>query len=178
MSESSQKKLERVRPPRVKLTYEVHTGGAQEMKELPFLVGILADLSGKPEKPLPKLKERKFVEIDRDNFNDVMAATAPRLAFQVDNKLQEDGGKLNILLNMRHMDDFQPVEVLKQVPTLSRLFEARQKLSDLLAKLDGNDELNGLLNDVITSTEQQDELKKLLGPADVAAAGEPAGEPA
>lgn len=164
MTESIQKKLERVRPPRVKLTYEVHTGGAIEMKELPFLVGVLADLSGKPEQPLPKLKERKFVEIDRDNFNDVLASAAPRLAFQVENKLQADGGKLNVLLNFSDMGDFEPVQVLKQVPTLARLFDARQKLSDLLAKLDGNDELSGLLNDVISNTEQQDELKKLLGP--------------
>lgn len=169
MSDSTQKKLERVRPPRVKMTYEVHTGSAVEMKELPFLVGVLADLSGQPETALPKLKDRKFVEIDSDNFNDVMAAAGPRLAFQVDNKLQEDGGKLNILLNFREMDDFQPVQVLKQVPTLNRLLEARQKLSDLLAKLDGNDELNDLLNDVISNTEQQDELKKLLGPTDAPA---------
>ncbi|BAI73701.1 hypothetical protein AZL_a01700 (plasmid) [Azospirillum sp. B510] len=177
MSESIQKKLESVRPPRVKLMYEVHTGGATEMKELPFLVGVLADLSGKPEKPLPKLKERKFVEVDRDNFNDVLASTAPRLAFQVDNKLQADGGKLNVLLNFEDMGDFEPVQVLNQMPALARLFEARQKLSDLLAKLDGNDELSGLLNDVIANTEQQDELKKLLGPAETAMAPAPMEEP-
>jgi len=164
MSESTQKKLGRVRPPRVQITYDVETGGAIEMKELPFLVGIMADLSGKrdPEAPLPKLKERKFVEIDRDNFNDVLASTKPRLAFQVDNTLQGDGSKLNVLLNFSEIDDFEPVTVLKQVPALAKLFEARQRLNDLLTKLDGNDDLDSLLSDVVGSTEKQEELKALL----------------
>lgn len=143
------------------------------MKQLPFLVGVLADLSGKPETPLPKVKERKFVEIDRDNFNDVLGSITPRLAFQVDNRLQEDGGKLNVLLNFKELGDFGPVGVINQVPALKRLLEARAKLSDLLTKLDGNDELSGLLNDVIASTEQKDELKKLLGPGEESAPGEP-----
>lgn len=171
MSESTQKKLGRVRPPRVQITYDVETGGAIEMKELPFLVGIMADLSGKrdPEAPLPKVKERKFVEIDRDNFNDVLASTKPRLAFQVDNTLQGDGSKLNVLLNFSEVDDFEPVPVLKQVPALAKLFEARQKLSDLLTKLDGNDDLDGLLSDVVGSTEKQEELRALLAkPSDAA----------
>jgi type VI secretion system protein ImpB len=173
MSESTQKKLDRVRPPRVQITYDVHTGGAIEKKELPLLVGILADLSGKPAEPLPKVKDRKFVEIDRDNFNDVLASAAPRLAFQVPNRLQDDGSKMNVLLNFREIDDFGPVNVIKQVPALARLLEARQRLSDLLAKLDGNDELGSILNDVVANTEQQQELKGLLGssepPADGAA---------
>ncbi len=163
MSESTQKKLDRVRPPRVQITYDVHTGGAMEMKELPLVVGIMADLSGKPEKPLPKVKDRKFVEIDRDNFNDVLAAAGPRLAYQVPNRLQEDGSKLNVLLSFGEIDDFEPLQVIKQVPSLNRLLEARQRLSDLLGKLDGNDELGGMLNDVVASTEQQKELRGLLG---------------
>lgn len=180
MSESTQKKLDRIRPPRVQITYDVHTGGAIEMKELPLVVGILADLSGKPEEALPKVKDRKFVEIDRDNFNDVLAASKPRLAYQVPNRLQDDGSKLNVLLNFREIDDFEPVQVIKQVPSLNRLLEARQRLTDLLAKLDGNDELGSLLNDVVTNTEQQDELRKLLGPSegDAAAADGAAAEPA
>ena len=165
MAESTQKKLDRVRPPRVQITYDVHIGNAFEVKELPLLVGILADLSGKPEHALAKVKDRKFVEIDRDNFNDVLAAAAPRLAFQVDNKLADDGSKLNVLLNFRETEDFEPVPVLKQIPALARLFEARQKLSDLLAKLDGNDELGGLLNEVVSNTESQEELKGLLAPS-------------
>ena len=171
MSESTQKKLDRVRPPRVQITYDVHTGGAIEMKELPLVVGIMADLSGKPENPLPKVKDRKFVEIDRDNFNDVLAASAPRIAYQVPNRLQDDGSKLNVLLNFSEMDDFSPVSVIKRVPSLSRLFEARQRLTDMLAKLEGNDELGSILNDVVASTEQQDELRGLLGSS---AAGEEA----
>ncbi|GAA0598327.1 type VI secretion system contractile sheath small subunit [Caenispirillum bisanense] len=163
MSESTQKKLDRVRPPRVQITYDVHTGGAMEMKELPLVVGVMADLSGKPEKPLPKVKDRKFVEIDRDNFNDVLAAAGPRLAYQVPNRLQEDGSKLNVLLSFQEIDDFEPLQVIKQVPSLNRLLEARQRLSDLLGKLDGNDELGGMLNDIVSSTEQQKELRGLLG---------------
>lgn len=172
MSESTQKKLDRVRPPRVQITYDVEIGNAIEMKELPFVVGILADLSGKPEKPLPKMKERKFVEVDRDNFNDVMVAAAPRLAFQVPNTLQNDGSKLNVLLNFRELDDFDPVNVIKQVGPLAKLFEARQRLTDLLTKLDGNDDLDGLLSSVIGSTDQQAALKAELG----SDAGEPAAE--
>lgn len=162
MTESIQKKLGRVRPPRVQITYDVETGGAIEMKELPFVMGILADLSGQPEQPLPKMKERKFVEIDRDNFNDVMAGSKPRLAFQVPNALQNDGSKLNVLLSFKEIDDFEPVSVIKQIKPLAELFEARQRLSDLLTKLDGNDELDALLADVISSTEKQEELRAQL----------------
>jgi type VI secretion system protein ImpB len=172
MSESTQKKLGRVRPPRVQITYDVETGGAIEMKELPFLVGVMADLSGKPEQPLPKMKERKFVEIDRDNFNDVLAGAAPRLAFQVNNTLQNDGSKLNVLLNFRELDDFEPVSVLKQIKPLAKLYEARQKLSDLLTKLDGNDELDALLADVIGNTEKQEELRAQLSKGDTPADAE------
>lgn len=149
MAESTQHKLDRIRTPRVHITYDVETGGAIEKKELPFIVGILADLSGKPDKPLPKVKDRKFVEIDRDNFNDVLASIQPRLAFQVDNKLKDDNTKLNVELRFKHIDDFEPVSVLKQVEPLRKLFEARQRLTDLLTKLDGNDELDGLLQKIV-----------------------------
>lgn len=176
MAESTQKKLDRIRPPRVQITYDVHIGNAFEMKELPLVVGIMADLSGKPENPLPKVKERKFVEIDRDNFNDVLAAAGPRLAYQVPNRLQNDGSKLNILLNFNEIDDFAPVPVAKQVPALARLLEARQRLNDLLAKLDGNDELSNILNDVVSNTEQEQELRSLLNSSADLAEGE--GKPA
>lgn len=163
MSESTQHKLDRIRPPRVQITYDVEIGDAIEMKELPFVGGILADLSGNPAEPLPKIKDRKFVEIDRDNFNDVMAACKPRLTFQVDNRLSGDDSRFNIELNFRNMDDFDPVNVLKQVKPLRKLYEARQRLSDLLTKLDGNDELDQLLQDVVASTESLQELKTLSG---------------
>lgn len=159
MSESTQHKLDRVRPPRVQITYDVEIGDAIQKKELPFVGGIMADLSGNPEEPLPKLKDRKFVEIDRDNFNDIMAAINPRLVYQVDNKLSEDDGKLNVELNFNHMDDFDPVNVLKQIKPLKKLYEARQRLSDLLIKLDGNDDLDQILQDIIFNTESLQELK-------------------
>jgi type VI secretion system protein ImpB len=159
MAESTQHKLDRVRPPRVQITYDVEIGGAIVMKELPFVVGIMSDLSGKPEEPLPKLKQRKFVEIDRDNFNDVLASSKPRLTFQVDNKLVDDGSKLNIELKFSHMDDFNPVNVLKQVEPLNKLFEARGRLSDLIGKLDGNDDLDKLLQDIVENTEGLKEIK-------------------
>ncbi len=154
MAESTQHKLDRVRPPRVHITYDVETGGASQQKELPFVVGILADLSGKPSQPLPKLKERKFTEIDRDNFNDVLDSVNPRLAMRVDNKLQNDGTQMNVELNFNHMDDFNPANIARQVQPLRKLMDARKKLTDLLAKLDGNDKLEELLQTVISNTEQ------------------------
>ncbi|HUC68966.1 MAG TPA: type VI secretion system contractile sheath small subunit [Stellaceae bacterium] len=164
MAESTQHKLDRVRPPRVQITYDVEIGTAIEKKELPFIVGILADLSGKPAEALPPVKDRKFVEIDRDNFNDVLAAIEPRLAFRVPNKLVKDSkDQLNIELTFKNMDDFGPVEIINQIPALKKLFDGRQRLRDLLTKLDGNDNLDALLKDVISSTESQAALKKDLG---------------
>jgi type VI secretion system protein ImpB len=160
MAESTQHKLDRIRRPRVHLTYDVQIGDAIELKELPFVVGVLADLSGKPAEALPKLKDRKFVEIDRDNFNKVLAGIKPRLAFQVDNRLQDDGTKLNVELRFGHMDDFSPEQVAQQVEPLRKLVEARERLSNLVNKMDGNDKLEELLQDVIAST---DTLKKLSG---------------
>jgi len=159
MAQSTQHKLDRVRPPRVQITYDVEIGGAITMKELPFVVGILSDLSGNPEEPLPKLKKRKFVEIDRDNFNEVLAASKPRLTFQADNKLVDDGSKFNVELKFSHMDDFNPVNVLKQVEPLSKLFEARGRLTDLIGKLDGNDDLDKLLQNIVANTESLKEIK-------------------
>jgi type VI secretion system protein ImpB len=160
MTESTQKKLSRIRPPRVQITYDVELGGAIEMKELPFVVGILADLAGKPEKPLPRLKDRKFVEIDRDNFNDVMASIGPHLVFGVDNRLKADGGKLGVDLTFRSIEDLRPESVVQQLEPLRKLFEARQRLNDLLAKLDGNDDLDALLQDVAANTDSQQTIKQ------------------
>lgn len=166
MAESSQKWLLRNRPPRVKITYDVETGGAIERKELPFIMGVLADLSGKPAEALPPVKDRKFVEVDRDNFNEVLASIKPRLTYRVPNKLApETDEQLSVELSFSHLDDFSPVEVLKQVEPLRRLFEARERLRDLLTKLDGNDSLEELLKQVAEDPEKQAELKKLLAPA-------------
>lgn len=159
--ESTQKKISRVRPPRVQITYDVQVGDAIETKELPFVAGIMADLSGKPEQPLPKLKDRKFTEIDRDNFNDVMGAIGPRLVLQVDNKLKEDDeSNLNVELKFKKMDDFDPVNIVKQVEPLRKLYEARERLSDLLTKLDGNDDLDELLQKVVKNTEDMENIRK------------------
>jgi len=159
MPESTQKKLSRIRPPRVQITYDVEIGDAIQMKELPFVAGIMADLSGKPAEALPKLKDRKFVEIDRDNFNDVLASCAPRLALSVDNRLAKDDSKLNVELKFRSIDDFNPAEVVKQIEPLNKLFEARQRLMDLLAKLDGNDKLDALLQEIVDNPDNQKALK-------------------
>ncbi|MDL1964482.1 MAG: type VI secretion system contractile sheath small subunit [Deltaproteobacteria bacterium] len=156
--ESLQHTLDRVRSPRVQITYDVEIGDAIEMKEIPFVIGVLSDLSGKPDEPLPKLKDRKFVEIDRDNFNNVLAGMKPRLAFRVDNKLTEEDTKMAVELRFKSIDDFHPERVADQITPVRKLVEARQKLSGLLNKLDGNDRLDELLQDVITST---DSLQKI-----------------
>ena len=158
MGESLQHKLDRVRSPRVQITYDVEIGDAIEMKEIPFVVGVLGDFSGKPSEPLPKMKDRKFVEIDRDNFDKVLEGMKPRLAYKVDNKLTDEDTKIAVELNFKSLDDFHPENVAKQVAPINKMVEARKKLSDLLGKLDGNDSLDELLQEVINST---DELQKL-----------------
>ncbi len=156
--ESLQHTLDRVRSPRVQITYDVEVGDSIQMKEIPFVVGVLGDLSGKPDEPLPPLKERKFVEIDRDNFNNVLEGMKPRLAFKADNKLTDDDSQLAVELRFKSLDDFHPENVAKQIEPLKKLMDAREKLSDLLGKLDGNDKLDELLQDVIVNT---DSLQKL-----------------
>jgi len=123
----------------------------------------LADLSGKPEEPLPKLKDRKFIEIDRDNFNNVLEGMKPRVAFKVENKLSGDDTKLAVELRFKSMDDFHPENVANQVAPLRKLVEARQKLSGLLGKLDGNDKLDELLQEVIANTDSLQKLSEETG---------------
>jgi type VI secretion system protein ImpB len=175
MPESTQHKLDRIRPPRVQITYDVEIGGAIQKKELPLVMGILADLSGKPEEALPKLKDRKFVEIDRDNFNDILKSITPRVVCSVDNKLSKDGGKISVELKFQHIDDFLPLDtsrtieeedkqkrfggLVPQIDSLSKLFEARQRLNDLLAKLDGNDTLDNMLQNVVGNADEMKQLK-------------------
>jgi type VI secretion system protein ImpB len=161
--DSLQHKLDRVRAPRVQITYDVEIGDSIEMKEIPFVMGVLADLSGKPDQPLPKLKDRKFIEIDRDNFNNVLEGMKPRLAFKVDNKLTGDDTKMAVDLRFKSLDDFRPENVVQQVEPLKKLVDARQKLSDLLTKLDGNDKLDELLQQVVSSTESLEKLSKETG---------------
>lgn len=161
--ESIQHKIDRVRPPRVQITYDVEVGGAIELKELPFVIGVMGDFVGKPEEPLPAIKNRKFVEIDPDNFNQVMAGMKPRVAFSVDNKLQDDGSKLGVDLKFNNIEDFEPDNVVQQIDPLRKLVEARQKLSDLRSKMDGNEKLENMLNDIIGDADKQKQLSDALG---------------
>jgi type VI secretion system protein ImpB len=165
MPESYQDRLKRVRPPRVKIDYKVETEGAEPITELPFIVGVMADLSGQAKEGVKKpMKQRKFIEIDRDSFNRVMSQQQPRLAFKVDNKLTGDGTeKLNVELNFRSMQDFEPARLAEQVPVLNELLQMRKKLTELLSKMEGNDALEKLLGDVMQSTEKRQALADLLG---------------
>ncbi len=145
--ESAQHKLDRVRPPRVHITYDVEIGDAIELKELPFVLGVLGDFTGMPEQPLPRLRDRKFVEINPDNFDKVLEGMNPHLAFSVENKLSEDpdAGQLRVNLNFKSMDDFEPENVAKQVKPLKELLDLRTKLADLRGAMMGNDKLDELL---------------------------------
>lgn len=166
MGESIQHKLDRVRPPRVQITYDVEIGDAIQMKELPFVVGIMADLSGKPEKALPKMKDRKFVEIDRDNLEDVIESINPRLVLRVPNKLGGNDENISVELKFKSMDDFSPVNVVNQIPALKELYDSRSQLKDLVTKMDGNDELEHMLMDIISDSSKRDALKAELNADD------------
>lgn len=159
MAESTQHKLDRVRPPRVQITYDVEIGDAIQKKELPFVMGVISDLAGNPAEARAPLKDRKFTIVDRDNFNDVMKAIAPRVAFQVDNRLTDEDTKFNVELKFSSMDDFDPAKLVHQVEPLRKLYEARQRLADLRAKLDGNDDLDRLLREVVANTEGLKEIQ-------------------
>ena len=151
--ESLQKKVGRVRPPRVQITYDVQVGDAIEKRDLPFVAGVLADLSGMPAKPLQPILKRKFVEIDRDNINDVMKKIGPRLAFKVPNRLNEDDTKLNVELNFESMNDFQPPRIAQQITPLRKLLELRNSLANLRSSLIGNEKLDNLLQEVVQNQE-------------------------
>jgi len=174
--ESVFKKKGRVRPPRVHIEYEVELGGAQVMKEIPFVMGVMSDLSGQPKEPPAKLSERKFVEIDRDNFDDVLKSVKPRLAFRVDNKLQDDGSELAVELNFEKLADFDPENVVKQVAPLNDLLQVRNQLKDLLSRTEGNDRLEELLGSIIENPSVRDKLQKALGGEEESGGSEPAGE--
>ena len=173
MAESVFDKKKRVRPPRVNITYEVELGGAQVVKELPFVVGVLSDLSGANNKQLPKLKERKFVEIDRDNFDDVLKSMQPRVQMRVDNTLKGDGSELSVELNFEKLSDFTPDSVVEKVEPLKKLMEVRNQLKDLQSRTEGNDRLEEMLDSVIDNETVREKLKEATG-AEVP--GEPEGE--
>lgn len=160
MSGSIHDKLNRVRKPRVHITYEVETGDAQIVRELPFVVGVMGDFSGDPTAPLKPMSERKFTQIDRDNFNDVMATMNPGLNLKVDNTLAGDGTQMAVNLKFNSIEDFEPARVAAQVPALAALMETRAKLRDLMSKVDRSEELETLLEKVLRS---DNELKSLSG---------------
>ena len=161
--QSAQHKLDRVRRPRVQITYDVETNGAMQKTELPFVVGVMADLSGQRKNPLPVMKERKFVPIDRDNFNEVLAKAEPRLAMKVQNRLTDEDTKLAVELNFKHLDDFEPARVAEQVAPLKELLDMRLRLTQLLSKMEGNDKLEQLLGEVLSNTEKAMSLAKEMG---------------
>jgi type VI secretion system protein ImpB len=152
--ESIQKRLQKVRAPRVQLTYDVEKGDAIEKKELPFVVGVMGDFAGKSELEQPKLKDRKFVNVDMDNFDDVMKGLEPRAVYRVPNTLSGAGGEFAVDMKFKSIDDFRPEAVVQNVEPLKKLLEARTKLADLRNKLAGNEKLEDILNDVLSSTEK------------------------
>ena len=163
MSASVHDKLNRVRKPRVHISYEVETEGAQIQRELPFVIGVMGDFSGDPTQPLRPLAERKFTQIDRDNFNDVMARMAPGLNLKVENTLADDGSQMAVNLKFGSMDDFDPARVAEQVPALKALLETRNKLRDLMTKVDRSEELESLLEQVLQNDTKMKALSSQLG---------------
>lgn len=169
--ESTQHKLDRVRAPRVQITYDVEVGGAVEKKELPYVIGVVGDFSGQPEEDLPRLKDRKFVNIDRDNFNDVLKGSKPRVLVKVDNTLKGDGSQIGVELKFNSLADFEPEQLVQQIEPLQKLLEIRQKLSDLRNKMAGNDRLEDELQKILQDTEM---LKQIKSEKDKNAAGQEA----
>ncbi len=163
MPESIHEKLKRVRKPRVHITYDVETEGAVVQKELPFVVGVMGDFSGDPTQPLKPLRDRKFVQIDRDNFNDIMGRMSPGLNLKVENTLSGDGSEMGVQLQFNSLEDFEPAQVARQVEPLRKLLETRDKLRDLLAKIDRSQDLENVLEQVLENTDKLKELSADLG---------------
>jgi type VI secretion system protein ImpB len=163
MAESIQHKLDRVRRPRVQITYDVEDGGAMKKVELPYVVGVMADLSGDNAANLPGMKEREFKEIDRDNINEQLKAAAPELSFRVKNALAGDDSQMPVKLNFESMDDFSPAAVAQQVEPLRRLLEERQRLNEVLGKMESSQKLEDLLSQVLANTEKVQEMAKQMG---------------
>ena len=161
--ESVQKKLQRIRPPRVQLTYDVEVGDGREIKELPFVVGVFGDFSAASELEKTKLKDKKFINVDLGNIDEVMQSLAPRASFQVENSLTEESGTISVDLVFNAMDDFQPEQVVQQVEPLRKLVEARERLTDLRNKISNNERLEGLLDDILKNTDQ---IRKMSMEAD------------
>ncbi len=166
MSESIHDKLKRVRKPRVHITYDLETNGAVADKELPFVMGVMGDYSGDNTDNKKPLKERKFSQIDRDNFNEVMNKISPELKMKVENTLQGDGSDMSVNLKFNTMEDFEPHRVIEQIDSLKKLLDTRNKLRDLLTKADRSDELESLLEQVLSNSAAMSSLTQELGVSD------------
>lgn len=172
---SIQRELTKVRPPRVKITYDVHIGDATKKVELPFVVGVVGDFSGDPTQPLKKLKDRSFIEINRDSFDKVMARMTPGLKLRVENTLQDDGSELAVQLKFNSIKDFEPNRIVEQVKPLKELMEARRKLTELKTRVDVADGLEEHLQELLSNAEKiQQAGAKLHG---TTAAGETGSAP-
>ena len=163
MSDSIHDKLKRVRKPRVHITYDVETNGATLKKELPFVMGVMGDYSGDNTKNKKPLSERKFAQIDRDNFNDIMGKINPTLSMKVENALEDDGSEMSVNLDFKNIEDFEPHKLVEQVEPLKKLMETRNKLRDLLTKADRSEDLENLLEDVLSNTDALASLSNELG---------------
>lgn len=162
MADSIHDKLKRVRKPRVHITYDVETNGAVAEKEIPFVMGVMGDYSGDNTDKKP-LKDRKFSNIDRDNFNEVMRNVAPKLSMKVENTLEGDGSEISVDMDFKNMEDFEPHKVVENVEPLKKLLETRNRLRDLLTKADRSDELETILEEVLSNSEAMSALSGELG---------------
>jgi type VI secretion system protein ImpB len=178
MAESTQHKLDRTRKPRVHITYDVEIGDAMEMKELPFVLGVMSDLSGNRAEPLPKLKDRSFTEVDRDNFNDFLKKQAPRVAFKVDDKMSDDpDAQLSVDMTFKSMKDFEPEGVINQIEPLRELLEVRKRLKSLQSRVTSSDEVTDFLKEILSSDEKRQAIADELGLGGGTAAEEAPAEP-
>ena len=163
MAESIHNKLKKVRKPRVHITYDVETNGAVEKKELPFVMGVMGDYSGDNTENKKALRDRKFVQVDRDNFNEALAKVNPKLNMKVENTLADDDSEIAVDLDFKNLGDFESNRIVEQVDPLKKLMDARNKLRDLMTKVDRSDELESILEDVLQSTDSLNSLKTDLG---------------
>ncbi len=164
MAKGTQHKLDNVRKPRVQITYDVEIGDAQEMKELPFVMGVLSDLSGASNSDLAKFKDRKFVEVDRDNFNDYLKKQAPKVTFKVDNTLSDDpDAQLAIDMTFDKMSDFEPEQVVEKVPVLKELLDVRKRLQSLQARVTSSDEVTDFLKEILDDEGKRNAIAAELG---------------
>lgn len=163
MADSVHDKLKRVRKPRVHITYDVETEGAQEVKELPFVVGVLGDFSGDSTVDKKSLKERKFIDLKKDKFDQVMARIEPAVKMKVENTLEKNGKEFEVNLKFQSMDDFEPEKIVQQVEPLRKLMETRNRLRDLMAKADSSEELESLLEQILGDQEKLSQLAAELG---------------